>query len=106
MKKMRQIIVSRAAGVDGDNLDNGHYCASHMRRLIGHEGSIFRIVWSLDVLPGGKVREASALDDWVALGDGKGNMTLVRVIGDMYNPLAGSNQSWRDNFLGPSGANH
>lgn len=43
-----QIIVWRAAGVDGANLDNGRYSASPMRRLIGHEGSIFRIVWSLD----------------------------------------------------------
>lgn len=43
-----QIIVWRASGLDGDNLGNGKYCASHMLRLIGHEGSIFRIVWSLD----------------------------------------------------------
>lgn len=43
-----QIIVWRAAGLDGDNLGNGQYCASHTLRLAGHEGSIFRIVWSLD----------------------------------------------------------
>jgi hypothetical protein len=49
----------------------------------------------MDVMSGGKVRESCALDDWVALGDGKGNMTIVRVIGDMYNPHAGLNQSWK-----------
>jgi len=43
-----QIIVWRAVGLDGDNVDHGHYSASHMLRLTGHEGSIFRIVWSLD----------------------------------------------------------
>lgn len=43
-----QIIVWRAAGLVGDNLGNGQYCASHMLRLAGHEGSIFRIVWSFD----------------------------------------------------------
>ncbi|KAL1206267.1 Dynein assembly factor with WD repeat domains 1 [Cardamine amara subsp. amara] len=43
-----EIIVWRAAGLEGDNVDHGDYCASHMLRLTGHEGSIFRIVWSLD----------------------------------------------------------
>lgn len=43
-----QIIVWRTAGLGGENLDNGQYCASHTLRLAGHEGSIFRIVWSLD----------------------------------------------------------
>ncbi|CAN8248111.1 unnamed protein product [Cochlearia groenlandica] len=50
---------------------------------------------AMDVMPSVKVRESCALDDWVALGDGKGNMTIVRVIGDMNNPLTGSNQSWK-----------
>ncbi|CAF1921673.1 unnamed protein product [Brassica napus] len=33
-----EIIVWKAAGLDGDNLGNGQYCASHMLRLAGHEG--------------------------------------------------------------------
>ncbi|KFK30735.1 hypothetical protein AALP_AA6G020500 [Arabis alpina] len=58
---------------------------------IPEEGPII----TMDVLPGGKIHEPCALDDWVALGDGKGNMTIVRVIGDMNNPLAGFSQSWK-----------
>ncbi|KAF3567130.1 hypothetical protein DY000_02010826 [Brassica cretica] len=80
-----------------------HGCLYHARLLpsgnvqwtelvrIPEEGPII----TMDVLPGGKIHESCALDDWVALGDGKGNMTIVRVIGDMYNPLAGSNQTWK-----------
>ncbi|KAG2330926.1 hypothetical protein Bca52824_002106 [Brassica carinata] len=80
-----------------------HGCLYHARLLpsgnvrwtelvrIPEEGPII----AMDVLPGGEVHESCALDDWVALGDGKGNMTIVRVIGDMYNPLAGSNQTWK-----------
>ncbi|KAL0686268.1 hypothetical protein Bca4012_053116 [Brassica carinata] len=33
-----EIIVWKAAGLDGDNLGNGQYCASHMLRLADHEG--------------------------------------------------------------------
>jgi len=80
-----------------------HGCLYHARLLssgnvrwtelvrIPEEGPII----TMDVMSGGKVRESCALDDWVALGDGKGNMTIVRVIGDMYNPHAGLNQSWK-----------
>ncbi|XP_010428847.1 PREDICTED: WD repeat-containing protein 6-like isoform X1 [Camelina sativa] len=50
---------------------------------------------TMDVMPSGEVRESSTLDDWVALGDGKGYMTIVRVIGDIDNPHAGMNQSWK-----------
>ncbi|CAH8304075.1 unnamed protein product [Eruca vesicaria subsp. sativa] len=80
-----------------------HGCLYHARLLpsgnvtwtelvrIPEEGPII----AMDVLPGGKVHESCALDDWVALGDGKGNMTIVRVMGDIYNPRAGSNQTWK-----------
>lgn len=80
-----------------------HGCLYHARLLpsgdvrwtelvrIPEEGPII----AMDVLPGGEVHESCALDDWVALGDGKGNMTIVRVIGDIDNPLAGSNQTWK-----------
>lgn len=58
-----EIIVWRAVGLDGDNVDHGHYSASHMLRLTGHEGSIFRIVWSLD---GSKI--VSVSDDLLGYG--------------------------------------
>ncbi|ESQ46931.1 hypothetical protein EUTSA_v10027621mg [Eutrema salsugineum] len=80
-----------------------HGCLYHARLLssgsvrwtelvrIPEEGPII----TMDVMSGGMVRESCVLDDWVALGDGKGNMTIVRVIGDMTNPLVGSNHSWK-----------
>ncbi|KAL1206361.1 putative notchless protein [Cardamine amara subsp. amara] len=49
VKELRMAFeVQSPAGLEGDNVDHGDYCASHMLRLTGHEGSIFRIVWSLD----------------------------------------------------------
>ncbi|KAK2970234.1 hypothetical protein RJ640_021670, partial [Escallonia rubra] len=36
----------------------------------------------------------SCVDDWVAVGDGKGNMTVVRVVGDVWSPKAGLTFTW------------
>lgn len=34
------------------------------------------------------------IDDWVALGDGKGNMTIVRVVGDVHTPQLSFTFTW------------
>ncbi|KAJ4844773.1 hypothetical protein Tsubulata_003478 [Turnera subulata] len=37
---------------------------------------------------------SSGVDDWIALGDGKGNMTVVRVIGDISTPQVDFILTW------------
>lgn len=34
------------------------------------------------------------IDDWVALGDGQGNMTIVRVMGHICEPKLGCTYTW------------
>ncbi|XP_059625527.1 uncharacterized protein LOC132268736 isoform X2 [Cornus florida] len=37
---------------------------------------------------------SSCIDDWVAVGDGKGNMTIVRLVGDVCNPKVCLDFTW------------
>ncbi|CAK7348505.1 unnamed protein product [Dovyalis caffra] len=40
----------------------------------------------MDLLSKTLPEHSNGIDDWVALGDGKGNMTIVRVMGDVFTP--------------------
>ncbi|CAN1236319.1 WD repeat-containing protein 6 [Linum grandiflorum] len=48
----------------------------------------------MDLLSKQLPKPSCGLDDWVALGDGKGNMTIVRVIGDISSPEVGITYNW------------
>ncbi|CAL1398751.1 unnamed protein product [Linum trigynum] len=48
----------------------------------------------MDLLPKKLPKLSCGLDDWVALGDGKGNMTVLRVIGDISSPEVGLTYNW------------
>lgn len=37
---------------------------------------------------------SSLIEDWVAVGDGKGNVTIVGVDGDVYTPKVGVSSTW------------
>ncbi|XP_019059747.1 PREDICTED: WD repeat-containing protein 6 isoform X2 [Tarenaya hassleriana] len=49
----------------------------------------------MDVMRGREMHKSCELDDWVVLGDGKGYMTIVRVVDDTYDPVVGLRQSWK-----------
>ncbi|GAV64080.1 WD40 domain-containing protein [Cephalotus follicularis] len=48
----------------------------------------------MDLLSKNHPKQSCAVDDWVALGDGKGSITIVRVIGDVSAPKVGFITSW------------
>ncbi|CAN1196390.1 WD repeat-containing protein 6 [Linum perenne] len=48
----------------------------------------------MDLLSKKLPNSSCGLDDWVALGDGKGNMTVVRVIGDISSPEVAVTYCW------------
>uniref|UniRef100_A0A2P2JEE0 Uncharacterized protein MANES_05G010600 n=1 Tax=Rhizophora mucronata TaxID=61149 RepID=A0A2P2JEE0_RHIMU len=39
-------------------------------------------------------KQSGGIDDWIALGDGKGYMTVVRVMGDVYTPEVDITCTW------------
>lgn len=48
----------------------------------------------MDLLSKKLPKHSNGVDDWVALGDGKGNMTIVRIMGDVFTPEVGFTVTW------------
>ncbi|KAI9182295.1 hypothetical protein LWI28_023964 [Acer negundo] len=48
----------------------------------------------MDLLSNNVPEDPCGIDDWVALGDGKGNMTVVGVVGDVSAPELGFTFTW------------
>ncbi|KAK3194383.1 hypothetical protein Dsin_025693 [Dipteronia sinensis] len=48
----------------------------------------------MDLLSNNVPEDPCGIDDWVALGDGKGNMTVVGVVGDVSAPESGFTFTW------------
>lgn len=48
----------------------------------------------MDLLSNNVPEDPCGIDDWVALGDGKGNMTVVGVLGDVSAPEMGFTFTW------------
>jgi len=48
----------------------------------------------MDLLSRNSPQHSSSVDDWVALGDGRGNMTIARVVGDVCTPKVDFTFKW------------
>ncbi|KAL6972387.1 hypothetical protein U1Q18_047702 [Sarracenia purpurea var. burkii] len=48
----------------------------------------------MDLLSGSSPNLPSTTEDWVAVGDGKGHMTIVSIIGDVCTPKIGVTSTW------------
>ncbi|KAJ6686773.1 WD REPEAT PROTEIN [Salix purpurea] len=48
----------------------------------------------MDLLSKNFPKHSDVVDDWVALGDGKGNVTIVRIMGDVFTPEVGFTFTW------------
>ncbi|KAK9266700.1 hypothetical protein L1049_007353 [Liquidambar formosana] len=48
----------------------------------------------MDLLPGYDSNLSSGIENWVAVGDGKGSMTIVKVINDVCSPKVGLTFTW------------
>ena len=48
----------------------------------------------MDLLSKNFTKHSDVVDDWVALGDGKGNVTIVRIMGDVFTPEVDFTFTW------------